>query len=189
MILDMIITVFSNAHFEVYSSWDYLAKTNFGWASALSQYTSPPLKSVSPVILAHSCTLWNHTSLVSKREKSTPLILTPPLSLKRHSSSFKYEKVSNSQPTGGAQQTRYIQKQWGPWQVYEWGFGCIVVWVQVIPGQGRSLPQAGTRTPCCTSTNEYSQPTMNTQNLYKPKSIQPSYNSPGQVISFHFSER
>ena len=41
------------------------------------------------------------------------------------------------------------------------------LWVQVIPGQGRRQPRAWTRTPCCTSTNEYSQPTMNTQNVYK----------------------
>ena len=112
---------YRNTHFEVHIFELLRLRVkliNSVRAFALSQYTTspprallPPLKSVSPVILAHSRSLWNHTSLVSKREKSTPLILTPALSLKRHSSSFKYEKVSNSQPTEGAQQIRYIWKQ------------------------------------------------------------------------------
>ena len=158
--------------------WSLLYLTNNGWFKQIfNQLILAELLLChrTPALLWKVCrlsswltgSLWNHTSLVSKREKST-LILTPPRCLKRHSSCFKYEKVSNSQPT---QQTRYIQELEGPWQVYEWGrgrgFGWIVGWVQVIPGQGRSQPGAGTSTPCCTSTNEYSQPTMNTQNVYK----------------------
>ena len=134
----------------------------------MSQYTSPSPSSEKCVAChpgSQVLTLKPHFTCFKKGKVHSHL--TPPRCLKRHSSSFKYEKVSNSQPT---QQTRYIQELEGPWQVYEWGREGIVVWVQVIPGQGRSQPRAGTRSPCCTSTNEYSQPTMNTQNVNIPKS-------------------
>ena len=41
----------------------------------------------------------------------------------------------------------------------------IVLEVQVIPGQGQAVPQAGTRVLCWASTNQYLQLTMNTSSL------------------------
>ena len=101
---------------------------NFGRAFALSRYTSTKylLWKVCRLSSWLAGSLWNHTSLVSKGK--SPLILTPRLSLKRHSSSFENEKVSNSQQTGVGhlgQQTSYSGSMAGLWMGKGGGLGVL----------------------------------------------------------------